>query len=379
MPQSDTRSTARSAGVFAATEGAEHERVLFCHDPKSGTKAIIALHSTTLGNALGGVRRWHYATEADALRDVLRLSEAMTYKAAVAGLQMSGGKSVILLERPDQKPTRAEAQAMGRFVESLGGAYIAAEDVGVNTDFVDAMALETRHVMGGETMSVGGDPSAHATRGVVGGMRACLKHLGSGDSLRGIKVAVQGLGNVGFKVAAAVIAEGGELVASDIHPTRINRAVKALGVRVTSPEGIVHTPCDILAPCALGGVVNAANVRSLECRIVCGSANNALEEPETDAQNLKTAGILYAPDFVVNAGGLIHLAGLYLGFSEKDLQRKIDAIESTTQRILQVSEGESSTYAAALEVARQRIADKTIETRARPTSPTQLRTSTATS
>ena len=333
-----------------------HERVAFHHDPVTGLKAIIAIHSTKLGNALGGTRRWHYTTEDQAINDVLRLSEGMTYKAACAGLPMGGAKSIILLSTTGQKGTETEARAMGRFVDTFHGTYIAAEDVGVNPQFCDWMALETRHVMGGETLSIGGDPSPYTARGVVNGMKACLAHLGMPVDFSGLTIGIQGLGMVGFKVARMLTEAGAKVYAAEVNPEALRRAVDELGVTpVKSDTELLTTECDILAPCALGGVIDSQIARQLRCKILCGGANNILDDPDEDAVILKQAGVTYGPDFVVNAGGLIRLAGLYLGMSEREIERKVAEIETTTEQILGDASKHSSSYAAAVALAKQRI------------------------
>jgi len=333
-----------------------HERVCIHQDRQTGLRAIVAIHSTVLGNALGGTRRWHYATEADGLYDVLRLSEAMTYKAAAADLPMGGGKSVILLPRAGHPATEAEARAMGRFIDTFNGAYIAAEDVGTDTRFLDWMAAESKHVSGSVAASTGGDPSAHTARGTINAMRAALSHLGLSQEFHRLTIAIQGVGHVGFHLARMLVEQGATLIVADIAPERLRRAVNDLGATPVSPEEILSVKCDILAPCALGGVIDANLARKLRCRIVAGAANNVLDDPDEDAAVLRRLGILYAPDFVVNAGGLIHLAGLYLGMSEDELQQKIAEIEHTTAQILREAESMSSTHAAAIALAGCRIA-----------------------
>ncbi len=335
-----------------------HERVCFHQDPETGLRAIISIHSTTLGAALGGTRRWCYATEADALYDVLRLSEGMTYKAACAGLPMGGAKSVILLPKPGHPGSEAEARAMGRFVDTFNGDYIAAEDVGVNTQFVDWMAHETKHVMGGETVSTGGDPSPFTARGVFNGMKACLAHLGRPVDFSGLTVAIQGVGSVGRNLGVMLREAGADIIAADIAPKNLERAQAEIdGLTLVAPEQILTQACDILAPCALGGVIDGKMVDRLQTKIVCGASNNVLDDPDEDAVLLKNAGVLYAPDFVVNSGGLIELAGLWLGLTRDELDRKNDDIETTTAQILTRAESSTSTHAAAIEVARTRIAE----------------------
>lgn len=334
-----------------------HERVAFHHDEETGLRAIIAIHSTSLGNALGGTRRWHYASETEAIHDVLRLSQGMTWKAACSGLPMGGAKSVIMLPARGHKATEAEGRAMGRFVETFSGTYIAAEDVGVDTQFVDWMAAETKHVMGGESVSTGGDPSPFTAQGVVNGMKACLRKVNGNPSFEGVTVAIQGLGSVGSNVARILASLGARLIGSDINPERVRFCADQYGLEPTTNEAILTTPCDILAPCALGGVVNGNLARALSCTILCGGANNILDDPDEDAVQIKQRGILYAPDFVVNAGGLIHLAGLYLGMTTEQLRRKNDEIEATTAQVIAEGDAMSSTHAAAIALAKRRIAE----------------------
>ncbi|MHC4414410.1 MAG: Glu/Leu/Phe/Val family dehydrogenase [Planctomycetota bacterium] len=337
-----------------------HERVCYHQDPETGLRAIVAIHSTKLGNALGGTRRWHYATEADALYDVLRLSEGMTYKAAGADLPMGGGKSVILLPKPGHAPREAEARAMGRFVDTFNGTYVAAEDVGVDPEYVDWMALETKHVMGGLTVSTGGDPSPYTARGTVNAMKAALAHLGKPVDFDGLTVAIQGVGHVGHHLAGLLAKRGATVVVADIIQERVERAVDEFGVRIATPEEILTVECDILSPCALGGVIDANLARKLRCRIIAAAANNPLDDPNEDAVVLKNLGILYAPSFITNAGGLIRLASLYLGIPEKEIDRKIANIESTMAQVLLDAESMSSTFAAAIALASRRIAEGTI-------------------
>lgn len=333
-----------------------HERVCFHHDPETGLRAIAAIHNTVLGNALGGTRRWCYANEGEAILDVLRLSEGMTYKAAAADLPMGGAKSVILLPRPGMAGTEAEARAMGRFVDTFGGTYIAAEDVGVNTQFCDWMAKETKYVMGGETISRGGDPSPYTSLGCFNAMKAVLAHLGRTVSFSGLTVAVQGLGATGFKLAKLLREHGATVIGTDISEAAVKRAVDELGVKpLAKDQDLFALECDVLAPCALGGVLTANVIRQLRCSAVCGTSNNVLGEPEHDGALLRDRGILYAPDFVANAGGLIRLAGLYIGLSEAEIDRKVADIEETMASVLREGESMPSMHAAAVALAKRRI------------------------
>jgi leucine dehydrogenase len=333
-----------------------HERLCLHTDEETGLRAIIAIHSTTLGDALGGTRRWHYATEADALEDVLRLSEGMTLKAACAGLAMGGAKSVILLPSPGAPATKEEARAMGRFIDTFSGNYIAAEDVGVDEQFVDWMAEETPHVMGGVTRSRGGDPSPRTARGVFQGMKACLAQRGLPIDFAGLHVAIQGVGSVGRSLTELLVNHGATVTVADICDEYVVHVRDAHDVKHCHADDLLEIECDILAPCAMGAIIGAHNIAQLKCSMICGAANNQLVNPVPDSRALVDRGILYAPDFVVNAGGLIILAGLHLGMTEDELNTRIDAIEQTTLEILGDGEAAGSTHLAAERLARQRIA-----------------------
>lgn len=333
----------------------DHERVVFHQDPESGLRAIIAVHNTTLGSALGGTRRWCYSSEAEALLDVLRLSEGMTYKAAAADLAMGGAKSVILLDTPGQQPTEAQGRAMGAFVETLNGAYIAAEDVGVTPQFCEWMHSETEYVMGDHEH--GGDPSPHTAQGAFNAMKATLAHAGRPVDFVGLTVGIQGLGATGFKLAKLIREAGGDVVGTDVNPHAIRMAVDALGIRVLSDDEdlFVLPEVDILAPCALGAVIDEHVIREISAPIICGTANNVLANPDCDGQLLKDKGIIYAPDFIANAGGVIHLAGLYLGLSTEEIERKVEQIEETTAIVLKETVNHASAYDAAVAYAKKRL------------------------
>ena len=341
--------------IFERMKSSGHENVLFCHDRETGLRAVIAVHNTTLGPALGGTRRWYYENEQAALDDVLRLSEAMTYKAAAADLPMGGAKSVILRSSKDEKPTEATARAMGRFVDRLNGLYIAAEDVGVNTQFIDWMALETQHVMGGETVSRGGDPAPFTARGVVNSMKAGLAHAGKAASLEGIRIAVQGMGALGQNVVKIARNEGADIVVAEINPERLDHARTELGVETMGVEEILEAECDVLCPCALGGVVHRDNINLLRCTVLCPGANNVLLDAEEDSKRLKQRGVIYCPDFVANGGGLIRLAGLWVGWTEEQINAQIRNIEPATLSILKDAQSMESAHAAALAYAQKRL------------------------
>jgi leucine dehydrogenase len=333
-----------------------HEHVSLHQDPDSGLRAIIAVHSTVLGPAFGGIRRWHYATEADALYDVLRLSEGMTYKAAAANVPMGGGKGVILLPRLGHEATEAEARAMGRFVDALGGMYVAAEDVGLTPQYVDWMAAETKWVTGGETACLGGDPSPHTAQGVINAMKAALAFAGRPVDFDGVTVAVQGAGNVGTNVTRILTDLGARVSIADIDDHAVRRVADAYGATPVDPADILTTECDILAPCALGGVIDATVIRKLRCEIICGGANNILDDYDEDGVALQASDIIYVPDFVANAGGVIALAGMFLEMSEPERTQRIADVERTAAAVLAAASSHASTYAAALALARRRIA-----------------------
>jgi len=343
--------------VFEQIIDRGHERVCFHHDPRTGLKAIIAIHNTTLGNALGGCRRWYYETEDDALYDVLRLSQGMTYKCAAAGLPVGGAKSLVMLPKPGHQATEAEARAMGRFVDTMRGTYIAAEDVGVTTQFVDWMAGETKHVMGGEKVSHGGDPSPHTAQGVFNSMKAALRHLGKSVDFKGLTVAIQGVGNVGHNLTRLLTQAGAKVIGADINQANVDRAVKDFKIEVVPVSEILTVKCDILSPCALGGVIDGHVAAKLRCQVVCPGANNVLDDPDEDAVILKSRGILYVPDFIANAGGVIHLAGLHVGYSDQQLAQKIADIEATALQVMGDAGQHTSTHAAAVALGDRKISE----------------------
>jgi leucine dehydrogenase len=306
--------------VFDAMER-EYEEVVFFHDAPSGLRAIVAIHSTALGPALGGTRFYPYETEADALTDVLRLARGMTYKAAAAGLDLGGGKAVIV---GDPKRIKSEelVRAYGRFLESLGGRYITAEDVGTSREDMDLIRRETRHVTGvSPTLGGSGDPSPVTALGVFEGLRACAQEAWNTASLEGRHVAVQGVGKVGYSLVQHLVEDGARVTVSDVDVDAVARAVNDFGVDTADPGKIHAIECDVFAPCALGGAIRDDTIPDLKCRVVAGSANNQLARPEHGTA-LHEAGILYAPDYVINAGGLINVADELQGYqAERALER----------------------------------------------------------
>lgn len=340
----------------------EYEQVVWCNDPPSGLKAIIAIHSTALGPALGGTRYFPYSSEDEALVDVLRLAKGMTYKSALAGLDLGGGKAVIIGD-PSTGKSEALLRAYGRFVDALGGRYLTAEDVGTTQADMDVIWRETRCVTGvSRYLGGSGDPSNATAHGVLWAMQAVAAHLEGAPShegsLEGYHVVVSGVGKVGFLLARLLVGSGAKVTVSDINPLAVERAVSDLGVAAVAPGEAHSVECDLLAPCALGASLNDATVPQLRCRAVVGSANNQLAHPGV-AEALASRGILYAPDFMVNAGGVIDIAdGLMLmGYHPDRAEAAVHRIGATTLAVLRRAETEGTTTVEAAEsLAEQRIA-----------------------
>jgi leucine dehydrogenase len=335
-----------------------HERVLVCSNAEAGLRAIVAIHSTVLGPGLGGVRMWSYGSTDEALTDVLRLSRGMTYKAAAAGVRLGGAKAVILGD-PKRDKSETLFRAFGRFVDSLGGHYITAEDVGTDTADMEAIHAETRWVTGLPTDRGGsGDPSPVTARGVHQGMKAAAVRLWGTASLKGRSVAIQGLGSVGGYLAGYLREEGARLVGCDIDPEAIAAARDRHGVEIVGPDEIYDAEVDVFAPCALGAVVNELTIPRLKARIVAGGANNQLADPERDGRELHRRGVLYAPDFVINAGGLINVYNEYIGYDRERALRMADGIHRTTLQVFEIAEREGiPSYLAGDRLAEQRLAD----------------------
>lgn len=327
--------------IFEKLSSMGHEEVVFCHDPTCGLKAIIAIHNTVLGPALGGTRMWPYKSEDEALIDVLRLSKGMTYKAAVSGLNLGGGKAVII---GDPKKDKSEAlfRAYGRFIQSLNGRYITAEDVNINVSDIEHVYRETSHVVGVAKIHGGsGNPAPYTALGVLRGIEAsCMKIFGN-RSVKNKTIAVQGVGEVGFHLVKLLDELGAKVIFCDINRENIdklkNHFPKADEVSV---EEIYDVPCDIYAPCALGATVNDETIGRLKCKIVAGSANNQLKE-DRHGEELKSRGILYAPDYLVNAGGLMNVSIEHEGWTDQKSKRMVNTIYSTTLEVFDISEKEN--------------------------------------
>jgi len=333
-----------------------HEQVVFCNDEATGLKAIIAIHNTVLGPALGGTRMWAYKNELEALNDVLRLSKGMTYKAAVAGLNLGGGKAVIIGDARKDK-TEAFMRRFGKFVNSLGGKYITAEDVGVGTKDMEYISMETKHVTGIPVSYGGsGDPSPVTAFGVYLGMKAAAKEVYGNDNLSGKKVAVQGVGHVGESLVEYLTKEGAKVYITDIYEDRLKDVSSKFNAEIVSTEAIYGIDMDIYAPCALGATLNDNTIPQLKCSIVAGAANNQLANERTHGQALIDKGILYAPDFVINAGGLINVYTELEGYNQARAMSKAEGIYETTLNIFKIAKEKSiPTYRAANQIAEDRI------------------------
>ena len=334
----------------------EHEQVAICHDRDSGLRAIIAVHDTTLGPGLGGIRMWTYPSDDAALLDVLRLSEGMTYKNSLAGLPLGGGKTVVVGD-PRTDKTPAKFVALGGFIDRLNGSYLAAEDVGTTTDDAELVATRTKHITGLPVARGGsGDPSPMTAWGVVCGIRAALAESREGDGgLEGVHVAVQGLGHVGADVARHLLEAGARVTVADIYADRV-QPLAELGAEEAQPDAVHAVECDVFSPCALGAVVNGTTLPEMRCGIIAGAANNQLAD-ETMGDELQGRGILYAPDFAINAGGVINIGEELNGPYDADrARRSVERIGDTLAAVFErARETGVSTHTAALAMARERI------------------------
>lgn len=335
-----------------------HEQIVFCHDEPSGLKAIIAIHNTTLGPALGGTRLWHYATHEEGVVDALRLSRGMTFKAAISGLNLGGGKAVIIAN-PALK-TEALWRRYGKFVDSLHGKYITAEDVNTSARDMEYIALETEHVTGvPEYMGGSGDPSPFTAYGTFVGMKAAAKKAWGSDSLDGRRVLVQGVGHVGQYLVSHLVKAGARVMISDIAEAKLQQTVAANpGVEVVDGAAIFDTDMDIYAPCALGATVNDDSIARLKAPVIAGAANNQLADENVHGPALVERGIYYVPDFLINAGGLINVASELTGYNKKRVMGNVEKIYDRTLEIFELSEQEGiHTQAAAMRIAEKRLAD----------------------
>ncbi|MBV9927874.1 MAG: Glu/Leu/Phe/Val dehydrogenase [Acidobacteria bacterium] len=329
----------------------EHEEVALWADPSSGYRGIIAVHSTALGPAVGGTRFWNYASDEEASLDALRLSRGMTYKSALAGLPFGGGKAVIIGD--NRTPHREQLfRAHGRFVESFGGCYVTAEDVGTTPADMEYVRMETSYVAG--LAGGSGNPSPVTAHGVFRAMQAAAKHRWGNDDLKGVRVAVQGCGSTGYHLAKELHERGAKLTVADVDAARAERAAHEFGATVVAPEEIVEVEADIYAPCALGGVINDRALARLKAEVVVGSANNQLGE-ERHGDALEELGVTYVPDYLANAGGIINGCRELLGWGVAETLEKVRAIYDTTLLVLALAKTEG--------VAAHRMADRLAESR----------------
>ncbi|KAF1679704.1 MULTISPECIES: branched-chain amino acid dehydrogenase [Bacillus] len=341
--------------LFKYMEKYDYEQLVFCQDEQSGLKAIIAIHDTTLGPALGGTRMWTYENEEAAIEDALRLAKGMTYKNAAAGLNLGGGKTVIIGD-PRKDKNEELFRAFGRYIQGLNGRYITAEDVGTTVEDMDIIHDETDYVTGiSPAFGSSGNPSPVTAYGVYRGMKAAAKAAFGTDSLEGKTIAVQGVGNVAYNLCRHLHEEGANLIVTDINKQSVQRAVEDFGARAVDPEEIYSQDCDIYAPCALGATINDDTINQLKAKVIAGAANNQLKETRHGDQ-IHEMGIVYAPDYVINAGGVINVADELNGYNAERALKKVEGIYSNIERVLDISQRDSiPTYLAADRLAEERI------------------------
>lgn len=346
--------------VFSHSEFDNHEQVVFCHDEATGLKAIIAIHNTNRGPALGGCRMWHYASDEEALNDVLRLSKGMTYKSALANLDLGGGKSVIIGD-PRKHKTEDLLAAMGRFLERTGNQYIAAEDSGTSVPDLQVMGRETANVAGItertgiDGLPCNGDPSPATAYGTFIGLKTAVQYQLDRTDLKGLKVAIQGVGNVGYRLAEHLHEAGAELFVTDIHEEQVQRAVSELGATAVSQNEILSLDVDVIAPCALGAVLNDESIPLIKAKVVAGASNNQLASQRHDLM-LRERGILYAPDYVLNAGGIIDIFYERIGHEHTKVRAHIETIADTLTEIFRRADAQDRpTGEIANELAEERF------------------------
>ncbi len=328
----------KEGSIFGQISALGHEQLVICYDEPTGLKAIIGIHNTVLGPALGGTRLWAYTSEEEAITDVLRLSRGMTFKAAISGLNIGGGKAVLMGD-PKMK-TEAYLRRLGRFIQSLGGRYVTAEDVNMSTRDMELIGMETSYVTGlPEIKGGGGDPSPVTAYGTYLGMKAAAKKAYGSDVLEGKRIVVQGIGQVGTHLVSHLMKEGAQVFITDIFEDKLYEVAKKTGAQVIQPEAVYDFNMDIYAPCALGATLNERSIPQLKCDIVAGGANNQLKDEDVHGQMLLDRGIVYAPDFLINAGGLINVYTEYLGDYKKELAfQRTEGIYDTCMEVLSLSQ-----------------------------------------
>jgi leucine dehydrogenase len=341
--------------IFNYMGNYDYEQLVFCQDKQSGLKAIIAIHDTTLGPALGGTRMWMYESEEAAIEDALRLARGMTYKNAVAGLNLGGGKTVIIGD-PKKDKNEEMFRAFGRYIQGLNGRYITAEDVGTTVEDMDLIHEETDYVTGiSPAFGSSGNPSPVTAYGVYRGMKAAAKEAFGTDSLTDKKIAVQGVGNVAYHLCKYLHDEGAKLIVTDINKEAISRAVTQFNAIAVEPNEIYSVECDIFAPCALGGVINDMTIPQLKASVIAGAANNQLKESK-HGEVIHQKGIIYAPDYCINAGGVINVADELYGYNSERALKKVEKIYNNIERVIDISKRDNiPTYLAADRLAEERI------------------------
>ncbi|MFD1039194.1 branched-chain amino acid dehydrogenase [Virgibacillus byunsanensis] len=341
--------------IFTYMEKYDYEQLVFCQDKNSGLKAIIAIHDTTLGPALGGTRMWTYDSEAEAIEDALRLAKGMTYKNAAAGLNLGGGKTVIIGDpKKDKNPEMF--RAFGRYIQGLNGRYITAEDVGTTEHEMDLIHMETDFVTGiSPEFGSSGNPSPVTAYGVYKGMKAAAKEAYGNDSLEGKTVAVQGVGNVAYTLCEYLHNEGAHLIVTDINKKAVEKAVGAFGAKAVEPDDIYDVDCDIYAPCALGATVNDDTIPKLKAKVIAGSANNQLKSKK-HGDIIHEMGIVYAPDYVINSGGVINVADELNGYNQERAMKQVETIYDSLIKVFDIARRDNiPTYVAADRMAEERI------------------------
>ena len=357
MSEVNTIEKVNKLSVFDQVSKLGHEQVVYCYDEPTGLKAIIGIHNTVLGPSLGGTRIWNYQSEEEALKDVLRLSRGMTFKNAISGLNLGGGKAVII---GDARRMKSEAlfRRFGRFIESLNGRYVTAEDVNMKTTDIEYVAMETAHVAGlPEVLGGGGDPSPVTAFGTYMGMKAAVNKVYGNDSLEGKKIVVQGVGQVGTHLVEYLRKENAKVYIADIDEEKLDYVAKEYNAVVIPEQDLYDVDMDVYAPCALGATLNSDTISRLKCKVVAGAANNQLAEERKHGMMLKEKGITYAPDFLINAGGVMNCYAEYTGeYKREKVYKQAEKIYDITTNILIAAENQNiTTHEAALELAMERI------------------------
>ncbi|WRP05200.1 branched-chain amino acid dehydrogenase [Rossellomorea aquimaris] len=341
--------------IFSYMEQYDYEQLVFCQDEASGLKAIIAIHDTTLGPALGGTRMWTYESEEAAIEDALRLAKGMTYKNAAAGLNLGGGKTVIIGD-PRKDKNEEMFRAFGRYIQGLNGRYITAEDVGTTVADMDLIHEETDYVTGiSPAFGSSGNPSPVTAYGVYRGIKAAAKEAFGTDSLEGKTIAVQGIGNVAYNMCRHLHEEGAKLIVTDINKEAVQRAVDEFGAKAVDINEIYGVDCDIFAPCALGAIINDETIPQLKAKVIAGAANNQLKETR-HGDAIHEMGIVYAPDYVINAGGVINVADELYGYNSERAMKKVEQVYNNVERVIEIAKRDNvPTYVAADRMAEERI------------------------